>query len=308
MSGRSSLTGRLGHAALASLFVLGSVTPSVAQAGWPKVIDVEVCWNFVCNGTMAQWTLLADGTLSDQYGSTGEYFMASQFPFWPYADEFYVFYDNGETTYYGNSPEPVSINEFINEPFGQEWVELYNYSNKTVQMRNWTLTVGTSNVVLGNIDIPAKTQIILTSSPTNFIAQWGVGTTGVDVFQAGLPAMSNTGGSLTLIDGLGKLVWQVAYGDDDDVGFSTVLTELNMHHVTHPLIDRDGIDDADGYPGYESYAVHNDRHDFSSTLGDRGSPLAGARGTARPLYSGGMVTYHFYPPYVFEGNWCEGGC
>ena len=76
--------------------------PTDSWAKWPKVLSVEICWNFVCNGTMATWTLKRDGTMSDQYASTGEYFTNRNIPNWPYADDFYLFYDNGQTSYWGD--------------------------------------------------------------------------------------------------------------------------------------------------------------------------------------------------------------
>jgi hypothetical protein len=292
----------------ASLGALMAAVPNEAEAAWPKVLDIEVCWDFVCNGTTATWTLFADGTFADQYASTGDYYLKSQFPGWPYAEDFLLFYDNGQTSYTGNAPEPVSISEFINTPNGQEWVELYNYSKKPINVSGWSLSVGAQSVSFGNITIPARSHVVVTSSTANFIAQWGVGTVGVDLFQVALPALPNGAGSLALADAGGDPVWQLTFADDEDPGFSTVLTELNMLHFTHPAVDRSGNDDVDGYTGYESYAVHNDSFDFSSTLSDRGSPLSGPRGTARPLFTGNMVTYVFYPPYIIEGMWCELGC
>jgi len=95
---RHALAGALCAAAsLAALLV-----PQEAEAAWPKTIDIEICWNGVCDGTFAQWTLRRNGEFVDQYGAGGDFFWEGFYPSWPYGDDFLLFYDNGLTSYTGD--------------------------------------------------------------------------------------------------------------------------------------------------------------------------------------------------------------
>jgi len=99
---RSLTLKTLGHAAMAATAGLVATAPSTAEARWPRLIEVEICWDNVCNGTFTTWRLKRDGTFTDSYGIGGQYFAKQLYPVWPYAEDFLLFYDNGETTYAGD--------------------------------------------------------------------------------------------------------------------------------------------------------------------------------------------------------------
>jgi len=86
---------------VAAALAAGALLMPQEAAAWPKTIDVEICWNFVCDGTIATWNLRRNGDFMDQYGATGEFYYAGFYPTWPYADDFLLFYDNGVTSYNG---------------------------------------------------------------------------------------------------------------------------------------------------------------------------------------------------------------
>ncbi len=91
------------HALVAAAALAATwLAPQSAHAAWPKTIQIETCWNGVCDGTMATWTLRRNGEFIDQYGAGGDFFWQGFYPTWPYADDFLLFYDNGVTSYVGN--------------------------------------------------------------------------------------------------------------------------------------------------------------------------------------------------------------
>ena len=91
------------QALMAAAALLATAISTPAQAArWPKDIDIEVCWDYVCNGTFTTWTVRSDGTFEDGYGSTGTFFYSKFYTAWPYADDLLLFYDNGQTSYVGN--------------------------------------------------------------------------------------------------------------------------------------------------------------------------------------------------------------
>jgi len=91
-------------AALAPLALLAvGLAPTRAEAGFPKYLDFQTCWSGVCTGLNNTWTLRADGTFTDQFGSTGVWFFANQYPgVWMYTFDWFLLYDNGSTQYIGD--------------------------------------------------------------------------------------------------------------------------------------------------------------------------------------------------------------
>jgi len=91
-------------ARLAPIAMLGlGLVSTPAQAAFPKYLDFQTCWLGNCTGLNNTWTLRADGTFTDQFGSTGVWFFANRYPgIWSYSFDWLLLYDNGVTQYVGD--------------------------------------------------------------------------------------------------------------------------------------------------------------------------------------------------------------
>ncbi|MFI5219913.1 MAG: lamin tail domain-containing protein [Bacteroidia bacterium] len=112
----------------------------------------------------------------------------------------------------------VVINEILFEPFidtplpDEEYVEIFNRSNKVLNLNGWTLNDGTSSIaVIGNIQLKPDSFLILCSSTNvNLFTSFGAvfGTTS-------FPALNNdTGDDLKLFDNSGQLIDEVIFNDE----------------------------------------------------------------------------------------------
>ena len=201
----------------------------------------------------------------------------------------------------------VAITEFVNDTLGDEniheWVEVYNYSGQDVDMSGWSLSdEDTDFAIIGQgVVIPAGGFVVFTEDPQAFIANWSVGTEGVDVFNVAIGSLANTSDEIVLMDGQGGVVWSLAYADDDMGGYATVLVELDPQMMVSgskaaPGVVRAGDDNMmQGFLGYETYLTYQDNYAFTGVNGDLGSPLAGDYG--------GVVTPE--PELVISGQ-CPG--
>ena len=91
--------------------------PQRAEAAWPKVVQVEICWNYICDGTFTTWTLRRNGRFVDQYGAGGSYYWSGFYQNWPYGDDFLLFYDNGYTSYTGNLQGGQMVGSMVTSAF-----------------------------------------------------------------------------------------------------------------------------------------------------------------------------------------------
>lgn len=187
----------------------------------------------------------------------------------------------------------LAITEFINDSAGtepmDEWVEIFNYGAAPVDTTGWALADEDSDIdALPAAVIPPGGFAILTVDAAAFVANWGVGTVGVDVLEIPGGTLANTSDEVMLLDAAGAVRWSLAYDDDDSLGFSTFLADTSFAYTTHgdkaaPGVVRDGPDNNDpNYLGYEDGAVTADPFSFVSVSGDQGSPLDGP-------YNGGVV-------------------
>ncbi len=94
----------------------------------------------------------------------------------------------------------VAINEFVADPTDneKEWVELYNNSNQTIDVGEWTIEDGSKNKIV-------LKGVLASSGPARFI-----------VFESKDSILNNSGDAIILKDSKGVVIDQVAYGDWDD--------------------------------------------------------------------------------------------
>jgi hypothetical protein len=122
--------------------------------------------------------------------------------------------NNMNFDYHVVQPFDVVINEIMPDPDppvglpNEEYLELHNTTPFLLRLDNWTITVGSSTRVLPMITIPADSFVILASTTAApFFTTLNVA--GVTSF----PALTNTGGSISLRTPSGLLVHSVTYSD-----------------------------------------------------------------------------------------------
>ncbi len=116
-----------------------------------------------------------------------------------------------------SSPDParVVISEIMTDPLpvnalpDAEWVELLNYSDHPVSLKNWKLIAGTSGKVLPDSVIHPGEYLIICSSRVSA----EMGKFGKLVVLNTFPALRNSGNSLFLINDLDLTVDRVDYSD-----------------------------------------------------------------------------------------------
>lgn len=91
-----------------------------------------------------------------------------------------------------------------------EYIELYNATNKTFSLRNWTFSDNTSTATLPDKNLLPKSYLILCS--VNQIQEYNAfgDVLGVSSF----PSLNNTGETLSIKDNLGNIVHAVTYSDN----------------------------------------------------------------------------------------------
>ncbi len=107
----------------------------------------------------------------------------------------------------------VIFNELMVDPDpvvalpNQEFIEIYNRSNKTLNLQNWTLSDLTSTVTLPNFSLPPNSYLILCSNANvPLFSSYGP-TLGLSA----MPSLNNSSDILTLKNQNGELIDAVAY-------------------------------------------------------------------------------------------------
>jgi hypothetical protein len=120
--------------------------------------------------------------------------------------------------YYKAQPFDVLINEIMADPdntiglpaIEYEYVELYNRTAFTLNLKNWKYTAGTNTKLLPDVNIPANGYIVLTSTTNAPSFPLSANAIGVTSF----PSLTNTGQTLTLRTPQGTVISSVSYTDD----------------------------------------------------------------------------------------------
>jgi hypothetical protein len=110
----------------------------------------------------------------------------------------------------GDTSTKIFINEILANPKGKdkdnEWIELYNDSNKTVNLGNWELNNGKSFILTDNISIKPKSFLILEGENLDL-------------------TLKNNSGEIKLIDFAGNIIDKVNYKEAKE-GLSFSKTQI----------------------------------------------------------------------------------
>ncbi|MGB5289297.1 MAG: lamin tail domain-containing protein [Ignavibacteriaceae bacterium] len=114
----------------------------------------------------------------------------------------------------GTNYNDVVINEIMYAPTtGEpEWVELYNRTNSSINLRKWKFSDASSSVTITNIDkfIPANGFIVLTAD-SSILNYFNVPS---EIIKFSLPVMNNTGDALMIEDSIGVKIDSLYYFPD----------------------------------------------------------------------------------------------
>lgn len=138
----------------------------------------------------------------------------------------------------GNNYNDLVINEIMYAPStGEpEWVELFNRSASSINLKNWTVSDNSTSVIITNIDIfiPSENYIVITrdSSILNF---YDVGS---EIVKVNIPSLNNTGDAVVIKDSLGVLIDSVLYsagwgGNTGGKSLERISTEQNSNDETN---------------------------------------------------------------------------
>ncbi|MEW6469711.1 MAG: lamin tail domain-containing protein [Bacteroidota bacterium] len=89
-----------------------------------------------------------------------------------------------------------------------EYVELHNRSGYEINLKDWTITIGSNTKTIPYVKVPADSFVVLTSTAGAPFYP-GVISAGVTSF----PSVTNTGNTITIRDSSGNLIHSLAYSD-----------------------------------------------------------------------------------------------
>ena len=153
---------------------------------------------------------------------------------------------------FGPGPGDIVVNEIYydvctpastcgNDP-QNEWVELYNNTSSSVNLKNWTITDGEEIETITTVDtfIPANGFALISSEDTtwNFHAE-PAGVLKISIGEIIGNGFNNDGDSVVIKDNLGTTIDAVSYGDDTS-GLNPAVPDVAAGHS----IERnpDGVD------------------------------------------------------------------
>ncbi|HOZ29702.1 MAG TPA: lamin tail domain-containing protein [Bacteroidales bacterium] len=118
-------------------------------------------------------------------------------------------------SYVSFEPGMIVINEIMADPDPPvglpeaEYIELYNTSDYTVDLTDWTYTIGTSSKILSSYQLEPGEYLILCH--TNFVSEFELfgNTLGIESF----PSITNGGQTIVLKDDGGQEIDRVTYSD-----------------------------------------------------------------------------------------------
>lgn len=220
----------------------------------------------------------------------------------------------------GYSYTQIAVTEFMNNPVtsdaANEWIELYNYSPSSVNLKNWRLVdedIDSTTISTVDLIMQPNTYLILAIDKDSMEYNWFGGLPNSQVIDYDNYSLGNSGDEIIIKDNTGAVIWSVAYTNDDVNGIATFLEY--SHDFSSGLtvwgsksasgIDRDSIDAASTTIGYQGDSATVDTNQGLSRYGDiKGSPLAGSYvpGTVSSIHKLNKVDeFSIYPNPVI-GN------
>lgn len=160
------------------------------------------------------------------------------------------------------------INEVLFNPFtgGSDFVELYNNSNKFIDLQNWSLANTDNNVVANLKPITTTPKLILpgefvllTKDANNIATEYINSKTETFIEMASLPTYSNSEGTVVLVNNLNLTVDSFYY--EEDMHFSLLnsvkgvsLERIDYNRLTNDRTNWHSAAEEEGFatPGYEN--------------------------------------------------------
>ncbi len=137
---------------------------------------------------------------------------------------------------YESNEYDIIISEIMADPDpvvllpNAEYIELYNRSNKNINLKNWVLSVGSTNRALPSCTINANSYLVLCNTNTVNLFSDITNKIGVTSF----PAIPNTSGTITISSSFNKVINTVTYSDKwyrdkfkAEGGYSLEIIDLN---------------------------------------------------------------------------------
>jgi len=139
--------------------------------------------------------------------------------------------------YYQAQPFDIVVNEIMADPSPQvglpnfEYLELFNQTDKTIDLDQWILTIGSSNKTFSNVSIEPSGYLILSDEEAEpELSSYG------PFYGFSSFTLTNSGQTLTLIDKNGNKVSGITYSDNwykdpdkEDGGWS--LEQINPQNI-----------------------------------------------------------------------------
>ena len=159
---------------------------------------------------------------------------------------------------YFASYKDIVITEFMADPSPSvalpefEYIELYNRTNQTIYLEDWTISDGSSSVTL--VDFPFFPQTYLLFCANGIGSQYGI----FNTYEGTLPTLNNSGDAIVIKDNNGTVVDSINYTEawynnqeKADGGWS-----LELKNINSPCNDASNwvvsTNQNGGTPGYEN--------------------------------------------------------
>ena len=145
----------------------------------------------------------------------------------------------------------VTITEVMYNPAGsdagREWIELYNNDSESVEItsgqKGWKVSDGSNHILAQALTVPPGGFVIIATNPATFRAQYG---NALFVVKSALN-LTNTSGTLSLLDARGEVVDTVSYTKDLG-GFEDGTSLHRVGSTFAPDVPNPGVAPAPGVP------------------------------------------------------------
>ncbi len=85
-----------------------------------------------------------------------------------------------------------------------EYIEIYNNSNKSFDLNNWTVSDASSTVTLGNYTLTPNQYVILSNATSSDFGQF-------NILQTSIPSLNNSGDAIVIKNDLGTTIDSIKY-------------------------------------------------------------------------------------------------